>query len=1035
VDLSIKVQNALKIIENVQMEYDQGQNHDTAEDIIVEPDGSSVKLNGNLWKAFPLPEMVEVGPDTIMSFDFSLIEEAEFQAICLDDDLELTGEPNESGAGKRCFIVANTQGWISNMINSPMLATMENTDQHFEIPIGQFFTGSFDKLVFIQDNDVDKNVGSSIFSNIEIYDQQHGGLVITVDGQPMEVPINSQVDIWISREFDQDTRDFYLDVSEDGSALQVNGNQWKGLTLPGDGIDIVNGTTLELDFSLVEKKDFHSICLMDTRRVTRDDKRCFVMGHTQSGVAEMHYLQKQTAEGETRHYSIPLWMYYTGNVKYLTFILDNDTRDKSTGKCSYRNIEIKTVPQYDLLIEEPINGAVESGRALQSETFIESIPTGKQFSYAKNQDIREHPLVISADGMEAHLKGNTWRALELPSPLELNYASELSFDFTLHEHVEVHSICFDNDLIGYGESNNKDNLKCCFTVANYPSEAWSWMYHLEPKTQEGETNHYHYHIGTKCRGTMNYLVLVQDIDNGGDRTLGNSTFSNIAVTELPELIVEINGVDTPIFNHQEYYESTQQDRDSKWMTVSDDGKSITTEGNLWKAMKLPSDSKITITDDTVLEFEVNITEMTEIHSICLDEDRDIDNGNRCFMVSGYQTNDLGDQIYQGIEYTYDYNKYQIRLSEFFSGTMEYIAFLNDNDSSDRTTGSATYSNIKVYEATSCLKGTTTNFEFSVPECTAEAFVDKISEQMSVTEGCDGESDPWAELLAFFGVTHRSQVKEKIGEICTSAHISVSLPFDQVTGQEDQFSQEYLDGGTVWNYHVDGLDQEAGRLPLIKSNFAETGVISLPDAHNFHGCELRTAMCCYVASRKAVDMEPEDNSDACYMDFKRAQQSSHVRDGYSIYGGGVEGNLNCHGFAWSNDAGYVDSVLKGNNLFHIAMLNELYTDGNVEEMPGAPMCGCIEQMPVVTRADCTSVKADQEVHVAYDAGLDEFFARVAITSITHEDCSDLSTHYDALVGEGKATEREKYLLGKHLVGEGNCGPAIAGFLGTKGFELA
>merc|ERR1712232_12985 len=259
-------------------------------------------------------------------------------------------------------------------------------------------------------------------------------------------------------------------------------------------------------------------------------------------------------------------------------------------------------------------------------------------------------------------------------------------------------------------------------------------------------------------------------------------------------------------------------------------------------------------------------------------------------------------------------------------------------------------------------------------------------------------------------------------------------------QEKQFTNEFFDGGNIWNYETDenriggpNLDRDAARVKVISDQLLSSQInIGFPDAHNFDDCNLRAAMCCYVAGRNGG--EPVDNSDACYMDFTKARQSSHVRDGYSIYSGsGEEGPLQCHGFAWGDDAGYGDAAFRGNTLFQVAMKHALLEEGDVEELPGAPMCGCIEQMPVVTRADCTRTIVTQSVSVSYTPTT-QFVVDARVDTVRHIDCGDLSNHYESLVREGKASAQDKALLDKHLVGTNQCGPALTDFLKTKGFEF-
>jgi len=338
---------------------------------------------------------------------------------------------------------------------------------------------------------------------------------------------------------------------------------------------------------------------------------------------------------------------------------------------------------------------------------------------------------------------------------------------------------------------------------------------------------------------------------------------------------------------------------------------------------------------------------------------------------------------------------------------------------------------------SCL--TDASFNFVLGECTVNKFVTELATTMKRLNGCS--DDPWEELLSFFDVNSDSEVRDKIEEICDSAYAAKRIPFNQLMVQEKQFTEEFFDGGNEWNYEVDegnggaNLVKDAGRIKVISDQLlASRPSIGFPEAHNFEGCKLRTAMCCYVGGRNAGG-EPDDNSDACYMEFAKARQSSHVRDGYSIYSGnGNEGPLNCHGFAWGDDSGYGDAAFKGNTLFQVAMKHALYEEGDVEELPGAPMCGCIEQMPVVTRADCTETIVTQSVSIQYNPTLSQFVAEASVQNIQHTNCGDLSSHYDTLVSKGKASATEKALLEKHLVGN-QCRAAQTDFLKTKGFEFA
>ncbi len=125
------------------------------------------------------------------------------------------------------------------------------------------------------------------------------------------------------------------------------------------------------------------------------------------------------------------------------------------------------------------------------------------------------------------------------------------------------------------------------------------------------------------------------------------------------------------------------------------------------------------------------------------------------------------------------------------------------------------------------------------------------------------------------------------------------------------------------------------------------------------CEASAAMCCWVASRDLKTHstgEPIDNTDVCSHYIGNSQRSAHVEGGESVFVGD-SGPVNCHGFYWDDSNRY-----KGNLLFHVAMSQGLLDHGYVRNVPGAPMCGCIEQMPVVSNAACTDITVSEDYQI-------------------------------------------------------------------------
>merc|ERR1719394_247967 len=121
------------------------------------------------------------------------------------------------------------------------------------------------------------------------------------------------------------------------------------------------------------------------------------------------------------------------------------------------------------------------------------------------------------------------------------------------------------------------------------------------------------------------------------------------------------------------------------------------------------------------------------------------------------------------------------------------------------------------------------------------------------------------------------------------------------------------------------------------------------------------MCCWNSDSSNVgdgkDGQPVINTDICYVDIENSPLASHTASGYAIFPDNAEGAANCMGFTWKNDEAHHSNLYKGNLLFEVAMRYGLKDNGYTRSIPHAPMCACVEQMPVVSRADCVGIEAD------------------------------------------------------------------------------
>lgn len=139
----------------------------------------------------------------------------------------------------------------------------------------------------------------------------------------------------------------------------------------------------------------------------------------------------------------------------------------------------------------------------------------------------------------------------------------------------------------------------------------------------------------------------------------------------------------------------------------------------------------------------------------------------------------------------------------------------------------------------------------------------------------------------------------------------------------------------------------------------------------NGCpDSNTVMCCWHRDRQYFDQNgscnprdcanenPGDNTDLCW-----------TEDGGNVFpypGDKTENDLHCHGLSWSDNDDDINSLAKWNSLFYVSMYDHMYKRGYVESVTNdekiagvQPMCGCIEDMNPVARADCNQVSGSVE----------------------------------------------------------------------------
>lgn len=985
-----------------------------------------------------------------------------------DADTELTG-----GNGK-CFVLQSSQGWITDMINVPTKTDVGETTRH-AIPIGQFFTGTVNYLAYLQDSDgSDRSLGESSLSDLSL---------VRHDTNTLKVDVGGNLEAWENVQHElvydggvQDTADHAMSLSEDGTGYQVNGNSWKavGLSAP---YDVTPHTVLEFDVVVDQSADFHMVCLLSSLDVKPESKHCVVLQNPVDGVTQYHHLTTKLVTGQPRRVVLPYGQFLdlkggeSYAKSYLAIVEDNDGSDRSTGRSTWSHFRIYeedrtpvvisvygedvTVPniqQRELLTVSCRCGEISPtlGTCVLcriTHWFYPSFLCTDMYAHNQagdHQDNRDYVLSVSSSGKAITASGNNWKYFDVPL-FNVTSTTVLEFDFELSTVGEIHFLCLADTLY------TNDGRNDCWSTAGTQSEMASYQKRIYPYGVPGRT-HYTLMVGDAYfTGPVSKIVI--GLDNDADKTAGLSTWSNIEIWKLPDLKVGLDSSNLVIENVQKSYGSSQDTTPiaDHMVIISDDGSSATQTGNMWRAFELPAPLPWEALGDFVLSFDFELIEAGEIHSICFEENLQSSNAAnpttfgvdpiRCVALAYFQ--DLGSRpgfiIADHQTPVGGSHHYVLKLSDLFDRKyydVKYIVFMLDNDA-DTTVGEHVFSNITISTSiSSCLASE--DFTFDLSDCTVGNFMAEVQVLLDA-KGCS--NSPLVELMALFDVDQDMEVHKSIEEVCSSTY-GLKYEFDEVISTERQLVKEFLDGGTTWNYaNSDSLESDVARIDVASGRYATSQLLSWPNHHALENCDVGAAMCCYVSNRKTCtnaecNDDPIDNTDVCYVNMKESRYSAHVRDGWSIYTDAEE-PVFCKGFAWGTDDGSIDSALKGNALFQLSFVEQLMDNGNVEQVPGAPLCGCVSRMPVVTSADCMDASADSaSVTVSYNSALLSFDAALHLGSVSYGDCGgkNLVDYYATLTDEGKASDEDLAYMQKRIVGEGGCNGAINDFLATKGLVL-
>jgi hypothetical protein len=284
----------------------------------------------------------------------------------------------------------------------------------------------------------------------------------------------------------------------------------------------------------------------------------------------------------------------------------------------------------------------------------------------------------------------------------------------------------------------------------------------------------------------------------------------------------------------------------------------------------------------------------------------------------------------------------------------------------------------------------------------------------------------------------------IASLCQSvyddAKATRTVPFTDAANKGDDlhFESMFYNGRSIWQEEVETEfeTEDGGRTSVLKQDaeavrdfyegVAEHEPVAWPgslpnfqspvtDSQGNPTCRTGAAMCVWPKDRQAndnngncakpydincVDKDPADNTNLCFVDSSRGPNSNEFESDKGLYmfpgdNNDGEGAIHCHGFAWSNDVDHPSARFRGNNLFYVSMYDHMYVRGYVKNIPGAPMCGCVEQMPTVSRCDCTQIDLEETIKITYDSRSNLFNGRITDISIDFNACQGINNRNNDL----------------------------------------
>ncbi|MGK7940264.1 MAG: Ig-like domain-containing protein [Crocosphaera sp.] len=310
---------------------------DTPESVVTYQDNNNgIKIENNAWKKTPIGNYT-VNEQTILAFEFRSTDQGEIQGIGLENNDNVFDERQQ------LFQLYGTQNFGNQAFNN-----YQNGEgwKSYRISVGQYMTGVFDNIVFINDNDSDDNLGSSSeFRNIKLY--QPDPLTITINGISQTNYLQTYGDDSVNNgnSLPQDTPEAVVTYPDNGNEVKIENNGWKYFDL--GNYNITENTQISFQFRSDEQVELQGIGYDNDDNLFNNTNTIFQLYGNDTFANQDFKNYQGLAVDDWKDYSINLGQYlpenFTEDYNRLVFFNDQDSNGNIGGSSQFRNIVISEV--------------------------------------------------------------------------------------------------------------------------------------------------------------------------------------------------------------------------------------------------------------------------------------------------------------------------------------------------------------------------------------------------------------------------------------------------------------------------------------------------------------------------------------------------------------------------------------------------------------------------------------------------------------------------------------------------------------------